>query len=148
MTPEKIERNFKAAGFTTSPSVTKLIVALCKDAETTAILKERERCAQIAESLTEFSPEYIAAAIREGRGNMTDEREQTTRWFGKVSADSGQLQSYGDPEVDTYIRSLEDRITDFEDLLWEIVTLMDNDERTPKEMKLMERARSIIRKGP
>jgi hypothetical protein len=79
---------------------------------------------------------------------MTDEREQTTRWFGKVSEDSGQLQSYGDPEVDTYIRSLEDRITDFEDLLWEIVTLMDNAERTPKEMKLMERARSIIRKGP
>jgi hypothetical protein len=79
---------------------------------------------------------------------MTDERERTTRWFGKVSADSGQLQDYGDPEVDSYIRSLEDRIADLEALLADIITLMDNDERTPKEMKLMERARSIIRKGP
>jgi hypothetical protein len=70
---------------------------------------------------------------------MTDEREQTTRWFGKVSADSGQLQDYGDPEVDSYIRSLEDRITELEELLREIVTLMDNHERTPKEIKLMDR---------
>jgi hypothetical protein len=76
---------------------------------------------------------------------MTDEREQTTRWFGKVSADSGQLQDYGDPEVDTYIRSLEDRIAELEDLLREIVTLMDNDERTPKEMKLMEKARAALK---
>jgi hypothetical protein len=76
---------------------------------------------------------------------MTDERERTTRWFGRVSADSGQLQSYGDPEVDTYIRSLEDRIEDLEALLWEIVTLMDNDERTPKERALMELARAAIK---
>jgi hypothetical protein len=76
---------------------------------------------------------------------MTDEREKTTRWFGKVSADSGQLQSYGDPEVDTYIRSLEDRIADLEALLADIVTLMDNDERTPKEMRLMERARVALK---
>jgi hypothetical protein len=48
---------------------------------------------------------------------MTDEREHTTRWFGKVSADSGQLQSFGDPEVDAYIRSLEDRITELEEQL-------------------------------
>jgi hypothetical protein len=48
---------------------------------------------------------------------MTDDRERTTRWFGKVSADSGQLQSFGDPEVDAYIRSLEDRITELEEQL-------------------------------
>jgi hypothetical protein len=73
-----------------------------------------------------------------------DEREKTTRWFGKVSDDSGQLQSYGDPEVDAYIRSLEDRIEDLEMVLWEIVTIMYTAERTPKEMKLMERARAIL----
>jgi hypothetical protein len=79
---------------------------------------------------------------------MTDDREQTTRWFGKVSADSGQLQDYGDPEVDSYIRSLEDRILDLEALLNEILILMDNDERTPKEMRLMQIARAAaIRKG-
>jgi hypothetical protein len=76
---------------------------------------------------------------------MTDEREKTTRWFGKVSADSGQLQDYGDPEVDTYIRSLEDRIADLEALLAEIVTLMDNRDRTRKEMVLMERARAALK---
>jgi hypothetical protein len=76
---------------------------------------------------------------------MTDERERTTRWFGKVSADSGQLQDYGDPEVDSYIRSLEDRITDLEALLADIVTLMDNDERTPKEMKLMGKASAALK---
>jgi hypothetical protein len=76
---------------------------------------------------------------------MTDEREKTTRWFGKVSADSGQLQDYGDPEVDSYIRSLEDRILDLEALLNEILILMDNDERTPKEMKLMEKARALLK---
>jgi hypothetical protein len=76
---------------------------------------------------------------------MTDERERTTRWFGKVSADSGQLQDYGDPEVDSYIRSLEDRILDLEALLNEILILMDNDERTPKEMKLMEKARALLK---
>jgi hypothetical protein len=74
---------------------------------------------------------------------MTDERERTTRWFGKVSADSGQLQDYGDPEVDSYIRSLEDRIADLEALLADIVTLMDNDERTPKERRLMKIARAV-----
>jgi hypothetical protein len=67
MTPKKIERNFEACGLKLSKEATKLIVALCKDAETTAILKERERCAKLAESLPEFSPEYVAAAIREGR---------------------------------------------------------------------------------
>jgi hypothetical protein len=94
MTPEKIERNFKAAGFTTSPSVTRLVMALCKDAETTAILKERERCAKIADAeacrhkevqhehtgphgeageeammacASVWACEAIAAAIREGR---------------------------------------------------------------------------------
>jgi hypothetical protein len=61
-----------------------------------------------------------------------------------VSADSGQLQSYGDPEVDTYIRSLEDRIAELEELLWEIFTLMNNDERTPKEMELMVRAHAVL----
>jgi hypothetical protein len=76
---------------------------------------------------------------------MTDDREHTTRWFGKVSADSGQLQDYGDPEVDTYIRSLEDRIADLEALLAEIVTLMDNHDRTRKEMKLMETARNALK---
>jgi hypothetical protein len=70
---------------------------------------------------------------------MTDEREKITRWFGKVSADSGQLQDYGDPEVDSYIRSLEDRIAELEELLREIVTLMDNHDRTRKEMKLMDK---------
>jgi hypothetical protein len=75
---------------------------------------------------------------------MTDEREKTTRWFGKVSADSGQLQDYGDPEVDSYIRSLEDRIAELEELLWEIFTLMNNNERTPKEMELMVRARAAL----
>jgi hypothetical protein len=75
---------------------------------------------------------------------MTDDREHTTRWFGKVSADSGQLQDYGDPEVDSYIRSLEDRILDLEALLNEILILMDNDERTPKEMKLMEKASAAL----
>jgi hypothetical protein len=78
---------------------------------------------------------------------MTDDRERTTRWFGKVSADSGQLQDYGDPEVDSYIRSLEDRILDLEALLNEIVILMDNDERTPKEMILIRNARALLRKG-
>jgi hypothetical protein len=49
---------------------------------------------------------------------MTETKETNLpRWFGKVSADSGQLQSYGDPEVDAYIRSLEDRITDLEEQL-------------------------------
>jgi hypothetical protein len=76
---------------------------------------------------------------------MTDDRERTTRWFGKVSDDSGQLQDYGDPEVDSYIRSLEDRIADLEALLKDIVTLMDNDERTPKEMKLMEKASAALK---
>jgi hypothetical protein len=76
---------------------------------------------------------------------MTDEREKTTRWFGKVSADSGQLQDYGDPEVDSYIRSLEDRILDLEALLNEVLILMDNDERTPKEMKLMEKASAALK---
>jgi hypothetical protein len=32
-----------------------------------AVAAERERCAKIAESLPEFSPEYIADAIREER---------------------------------------------------------------------------------
>jgi hypothetical protein len=66
MTPEKIERNLEAGGMYPSPDLTKLIMALCKDAETAAILKERERCAKLAESLPEFSPEYIAASIRNG----------------------------------------------------------------------------------
>jgi hypothetical protein len=39
------------------------------------------------------------------------------RWEGKVSADSGQLQSFGDPEVDAYIRRLEDRIVELEEQL-------------------------------
>jgi hypothetical protein len=69
---------------------------------------------------------------------MTDDRERTTRWFGKVSADSGQLQDYGDPEVDSYIRSLEDRILDLEALLNELLILM-------VEMILMKKARAALK---
>jgi hypothetical protein len=69
---------------------------------------------------------------------MTDDRERTTRWFGKVSADSGQLQDYGDPEVDSYIRSLEDRILDLEALLNEVLILM-------VEMILMKKARAALK---
>jgi hypothetical protein len=60
VTPEKIERNFEAAGFFITPDVTKLIMALCRD--------ERERCAKIAEEYGRGNlnpaPPIIAAAIR------------------------------------------------------------------------------------
>jgi rRNA-processing protein FCF1 len=65
MTPEKIERNFEAAGFFITPGVTKLVMALCRD--------ERERCARIADKYASecepterqrYAAEEIAAAIR------------------------------------------------------------------------------------
>jgi DNA polymerase III alpha subunit len=60
MTPEKIERNFEAAGFFITPDVTKLIMALCRE--------ERERIIQLVKHEVETTGwvgiDALAAAIR------------------------------------------------------------------------------------
>jgi hypothetical protein len=78
MTPEKIERNFEAAGFFIAPSLTKLVMALCKD----AAREEREHCAKMA-----AENKRLCEALEE-IGNMVEEYYQPAIIAAQIARDA------------------------------------------------------------